>query len=163
MDLLSLLRTLGGLAVVLGLLAGALWAVRRYDIKLPGRIGGGPVRRLELVERLAIDGKRTVALIRRDGCEHLVLLDPAGAVVIEGGVGHERVARGDDAAAEPAPEPEPVAKPVSFAAAVDALKAVGPAPGDDMVPFREALTRIQEKARRMRASAVAAAVSESDA
>ena len=41
MDLLSLLRMLGGLAIVLGMLAGALWIVRRYNIKLPGRIAGG--------------------------------------------------------------------------------------------------------------------------
>jgi hypothetical protein len=83
MDLLALLRTLGGLGLVLGLLAGALWAVRRYDLKLPGRVSATRRKRVELVERLAIDAKRSVALIRRDGCEHLILIGPDGDVVIE--------------------------------------------------------------------------------
>jgi len=150
MDLLSLLRTLGGLGVVLGLLAGALWAVRRYDIKLPGRVGGGAARRLDVVERLAIDGKRSVALIRRDGCEHLVLLDPAGAVVIEGGIGRDLAMPLD----EPLKAHAPVVQPKSFSPAATASEPV-PAPSaaeDDIVPFQEALSRIQERARRMRAS-----------
>ena len=86
MDMLSLLRTLGGLGVVLGLLAGALWVVRRYDVRLLGRIGGGAARRLKLVERLTVDAKRSVALIRRDGFEHLIFIDPAGAVIVESGI-----------------------------------------------------------------------------
>ena len=60
MDMLSVLRTIGSLGIVLGGLAGALWLVRRYDIKLPGRAYGAS-RRLELVERLAIDPRRSVA------------------------------------------------------------------------------------------------------
>jgi len=86
MDLLSLLRTLGGLAVVLGLLAGALWLVRRYDLRLPGRAIGARDRRLELLETLPIDGRRMVALLRRDGREHLVLIAPEGHLILESGV-----------------------------------------------------------------------------
>jgi hypothetical protein len=86
MDILPMLRTLGALGVVLGMLAGALWAVRRYDIKLPGRVAGTGRKRIELVERLAVDGKRSVALIRRDGCEHLVLIGPDGHAVLETGI-----------------------------------------------------------------------------
>ena len=86
MDLLSLLRTLGALGVVLGLLAGALWAIRRWDIKLPGRVAAGTGRRVELVERLPLDARRSVALIRRDGREHLILLGPEGGVILEAGI-----------------------------------------------------------------------------
>lgn len=86
MDLLSLLRTLGGLGIVLGLLAGTLWLVRRYDIKLPGRVGGAHDRRLALVERVAVDAKRSLVLVRRDGCEHLLFLDPNGTIVVETGI-----------------------------------------------------------------------------
>lgn len=81
-----MLRTLGALGMVLGMLAGALWAVRRYDIKLPGRVGASGRKRVELVERLAVDAKRSVALIRRDGCEHLVLIGPDGHAVLETGI-----------------------------------------------------------------------------
>ena len=85
MTILPLLRMFGALALVLGGLAGALWAVRRYDLRLPGRIGAAPRRdrRLELVERLTIDPRRSVLLVRRDGREHLLLIAPEGHLVIE--------------------------------------------------------------------------------
>jgi len=83
MDLLSVTRTLGGLGIVLGILWGALWLVRRYDIQLPGRTGMARRSRLELVERLALDPRRSVALLRRDGKEHLILIAPEGHLVIE--------------------------------------------------------------------------------
>ncbi len=83
MDLLSVTRTLGGLGMVLGILWGALWLVRRYDIQLPGRTGMARRSRLELVERLALDPRRSVALLRRDGKEHLILIAPEGHLVIE--------------------------------------------------------------------------------
>lgn len=86
MDLFALLRTLGGLAFVLGLLTAALWVVRRYDIKLPGRVGAGSGKRLELIERLPLDGRRSAALIRRDGREHLILIGPDGTTIVEAGI-----------------------------------------------------------------------------
>ncbi|WP_380874077.1 hypothetical protein ACFB49_45630 [Sphingomonas sp. DBB INV C78] len=95
MDFLSLLRTLGSLGIVLGLLWGALWAVRRYDLKLPGSLMGSlgglmgqnaAPRRVEVIERLAIDTRRSVALIRRDNKEHLVMITPEGLLMIEAGI-----------------------------------------------------------------------------
>ncbi|MFV0623220.1 flagellar biosynthetic protein FliO [Sphingomonas sp. ac-8] len=130
MDVLSLLRTLGGLGIVLGLLWGALWLVRRYDIKLPGRIGGAAERRLELVERVAVDAKRSVVLIRRDDREHLLFIDPAGTVVVEAGI-----ARSASAAAAPAAE----------SAEMHDTSATAP-----LATFREALDRIQARKRRVR-------------
>lgn len=102
MDAFALLRTIGSLAIVLAMLAGALWVVRRYDIKLPGRIGGSSVRRVELVERLAIDPKRSVALIRRDGREHLILIAPDGHVMIESGISRDGAVSAAVAAEPPA-------------------------------------------------------------
>ncbi|TDW65304.1 flagellar protein FliO/FliZ [Novosphingobium sp. PhB55] len=93
MDFLSLLRTIGALGVVLGMLVGALWVVRRYDLKLPqkwlnGRLFAGmgqarPDRRLELIERLAIDPRRSVVLIRRDYREISLLISPEGVVMLD--------------------------------------------------------------------------------
>lgn len=110
MDVLPLLRMIGALGLLLGLMTGALWAVRRYDIKLPGRIGGAARRRVELIERVSLDAKRSVALIRRDGREHLVLLAPEGAVLLEGGIVPEAPARPfaeqvEEVRAGPVPEP----------------------------------------------------------
>jgi flagellar protein FliO/FliZ len=70
-DLLALLRTLGALGTVLGMLAGALWLVRRYDIKLPGRVAVDARRRVAVVERSAIDARRSVLLIAPEG--HVVI------------------------------------------------------------------------------------------
>lgn len=103
MDILSMLRTLGALGMVLGMLAGALWMVKRYDIKLPGRVSTTGRKRVELVERLSLDPKRSVALIRRDGHEHLVLIGPEGSATLETGI----VAP----PAVPAPEPVKVTMP----------------------------------------------------
>ena len=107
MDPLALLRTLGALGIVLGLLAGALWGVRRFDIKLPGRIGAHDGRRLAIVERLAIDAKRSVALIRRDDIEHLVLLSPEGVLVIDTPIAPPAAPRGDAPAVDVAVTPPP--------------------------------------------------------
>lgn len=83
MEILSVMRTLGALTVVLGLLAGALWVVRRYDLRLPGSVGGHSGRRLELVERLGIDQRRSAVLLRLDGHEHLIILSPEGHLMVE--------------------------------------------------------------------------------
>lgn len=90
MDFLSLLRTVATLALLIGLLTGALWAVRRFDLKLPGRLiaGGNGPRRLELAERLPIDARRSVILVRKDGQDHLVLLAPEGVLLLNGGRAH---------------------------------------------------------------------------
>ncbi|WP_077228563.1 flagellar biosynthetic protein FliO [Sphingomonas hengshuiensis] len=111
MDIFSMVRTLGALGLVLGMLAGSLWAVRRYDLKLPGRIAGGRGKRVELVERLTVDAKRSVALIRRDGCEHLILMGPEGHAMIETGITTAPTTPAQAVASppQPAPQPEPVA------------------------------------------------------
>ncbi len=83
MDGLVLIRTFGALALLLGLLSGALWAVRRFDIRLPGAVTRQPERRLELVERLGIDQRRSAILIRRDDREHLLIISPEGHVMVE--------------------------------------------------------------------------------
>ena len=84
----AILRMLGSLGLVLGLLGGALWAVRRFDLRLPGHASGarGAIGRVQLVEKIALDTRRAVILIRRDSVEHLLLVGPEGTVVVEGPV-----------------------------------------------------------------------------
>lgn len=85
MEWLALLRMLGALLVVLAMLVGALWVVRRYDLRLPMRMIGeeSMPRRLHLVERLPIDSRRAVLLIRCDETEHLLLIGPDHAAPID--------------------------------------------------------------------------------
>lgn len=122
MTILALLRMFGALAIVLGLLAGSLWAVRRFNLRLPGRIGGGGVdeRRLAVVERLSVDPKRSLLLVRRDNVEHLVLMAPEGNVVLSAPRAEApelRIAR--------TPAPQPVVALPSFDAEADGSEGVG--------------------------------------
>lgn len=88
MDALSLLRMLGALMVVLGALVCTLWAVKRYDLTLPRKwlekLGNaGPDKRLQVVERLAVDQRRSLVLLRRDDTEFSVLIGPEGVTVLD--------------------------------------------------------------------------------
>jgi len=69
------------LLAIVFLLLGFAWVSRRFG--LAGRILPSSKRRLAVIEALALDNRRRVVLLRRDGVEHLVLLSPDSAVVIE--------------------------------------------------------------------------------
>ncbi|HET8729431.1 MAG TPA: flagellar biosynthetic protein FliO [Alphaproteobacteria bacterium] len=87
MDSIQYLRFLAALAFVLALIAVIAWAARRWG--LLGAVaarGRGQARRLELVEAMALDAKRRLVLVRRDGVEHLVLLGINGDLLIESGI-----------------------------------------------------------------------------
>jgi flagellar protein FliO/FliZ len=83
MELIDFGRYLAALLLVLGLLGAAALAARRYG--LPGIARGVTTRRLSVVETLMIGPRHRLYLLRRDGVEHLVLLGPQGASVIEAG------------------------------------------------------------------------------
>lgn len=104
MDAYSIVRTLGALGLTLGLLFAALWLVRRFNLRLPGQVGGAGIKRVELVERTALDSKRSIALLRRDGREHLILLSPEGNLVIESGIRTDAADRKAQAEREAAAE-----------------------------------------------------------
>jgi flagellar protein FliO/FliZ len=69
---------------ILALLAAFAWLVRRYGVG--GRPVSGAKRRLAIVEVAPLDSKRRLILLRRDQTEHLVLLGPDSALLIESGV-----------------------------------------------------------------------------
>jgi len=84
MDLLDLARYLGALLLVLGLVGLAGLGARRFG--LPGLAKPASARRLKIVETLMISPRQRLALVRRDGVEHLVMIGPDGATVIEAGI-----------------------------------------------------------------------------
>lgn len=84
MDLIDIARYLGALMLVLGLVGAAGLAARRYG--LPGVMAGSASRRLAVVETLMLDARHKLVLLRRDGLEHLVLVGPQGASVVENGI-----------------------------------------------------------------------------
>jgi flagellar protein FliO/FliZ len=82
MDPIDYLHFLAALAFVLGLIALAALAARRW------RLGASPARaarRLAVVEVLPIDPRRKLVLVRCDRREHLLLLGQDGNRLIAGG------------------------------------------------------------------------------
>lgn len=84
MDLIDIARYLGALMLVLALLGFAALAARRYGI--PGVTSGTAVRRIAVVETLMIGPRHKIFLLRRDDREHLILVGPQGASVVESGI-----------------------------------------------------------------------------
>lgn len=82
MDPIDALRAIGALILVLGLILGLAWAVRRYG----GRIGmTGPQQRtadLRVVEFRTLDMRRKLAVVQWGDREHLLCIGPAGDCVI---------------------------------------------------------------------------------
>lgn len=94
------------LAFVLALILAAAWLFRRFGrgrVNAPRR-GSGSMRRLAVVEAVAIDTRRRMVLVRRDNREHLLILGPQGETVVETGI---RIPGADADADADAEEDEP--------------------------------------------------------
>ncbi len=90
--------------VVFGVLALALWLVRRFGGE---RLGNGGARgrqpRLAVIDAANVDGRRKLVLVRRDNVEHLLMIGGPSDVVIE-----PNIVRAAAAPREmPAPRPLP--------------------------------------------------------
>lgn len=86
MDLDTYFRFLLALIFVLGLIGGLTWAARRFGFGGQLTPNAGKNARLSVVEVKVLDSRRKLVLLRRDGCEHLVLLGPNQDVVVEAGI-----------------------------------------------------------------------------
>lgn len=78
------------LVLVLGLILGLAWLVRRFGLAGALALPAGKERRLQLVEVLSLDARRRLVLVRRDQTEHLLLLGVNEAIVVERGIGADR-------------------------------------------------------------------------
>jgi flagellar protein FliO/FliZ len=112
MDLVNIARFILSFVVVIGLLGGLAWILRRYGTgRITAAAGKG---RLGVVEVAIVDAKRRLVLIRRDDVEHLILLSPTSELVVETGIassaGGDRFAdslKTAQGAAAPTPTSEP--------------------------------------------------------
>jgi flagellar protein FliO/FliZ len=84
MDVVDVARYLGALVLVLALVGLAGLAARRYG--LGTLVQGTTARRLGVVETLMLGPRHKLYLLRRDGAQHLVLVGPQGANLIESGI-----------------------------------------------------------------------------
>lgn len=120
MDLVGYLQFVAALALVLGLIGGLAWLVKRSGVAgslVPTSARRGAGRRLGIVEVLPLDPRRKLVLVRCDDREHLLLLGhgPAPDLVIAAGA----------APAEPGSDAGE-AEPSGFA---EALEQAGAQPG----------------------------------
>lgn len=85
MDVTVYLRFIASLVLVLGLALVVLWALRRFNIG--GMVARpGARRRLTVVETMAVDSRRRLLLVRRDGVEHLLMIGGPQDLVVERGI-----------------------------------------------------------------------------
>jgi flagellar protein FliO/FliZ len=86
MEFTTYLQFVVALILVIGLILGLAWIMKRFG--LMGSLQGamGRKRRLAVIESAALDGRNRVVLLRRDNVEHLVLVGPNTSQVIESGV-----------------------------------------------------------------------------
>lgn len=73
------------LVFVLGLVLALGWVLKRSGISGQAMVGKG--KRLGVVETAFLGPKHRLILVRRDTVEHLVLIGPNHAEVIESGIG----------------------------------------------------------------------------
>ncbi|WP_242469936.1 flagellar biosynthetic protein FliO [Rhodospirillum rubrum] len=78
----SYLRFVLALVFVLGLIFALAYLLRRAGGGMMG-LSRRAARRLSVVEATALDPKRRLVLVRRDGVEHLLLVGGATDVVVE--------------------------------------------------------------------------------
>jgi flagellar protein FliO/FliZ len=77
------LRFAAALVAVIALIGLLAWIARRLGLGGASTARVGRSRRLGLVETASLDAKVRLVLVRRDDVEHLILLAPDGARVVE--------------------------------------------------------------------------------
>lgn len=77
----ALCRAVSALGGVLILLAAGVWLLQRRGGA--GLRGHGPVGRLAMTSRLALDTRIRLVLVRRDTVEHLLAVGPSGVQLLE--------------------------------------------------------------------------------
>ncbi|MHA7871560.1 MAG: FliO/MopB family protein [Hyphococcus sp.] len=78
---IEIMRILFGLVAVIGLIAASAYLARKLGL---AAVSGGlsKMRRLSIVETIAIDARRRAVIIKCDDAEHLVILGANGETVV---------------------------------------------------------------------------------
>lgn len=84
MDLKTFLYVIFAIVIVLALIAGVAWAVRRFaSDRLGGHGHRGRMPRLAVIDAAPVDSRRKLVLIRRDNVEHLLMIGGPSDIVVE--------------------------------------------------------------------------------
>jgi hypothetical protein len=99
--------------IVLGLIGGTAWAVRRFGA---GRLGASSARgrqpRLAVIDYATVDTRRRLILVRRDNIEHLLMIGGPTDVVVESNIVRAAATATRDVPVARAPEALPRAMPL---------------------------------------------------
>ncbi|WP_267550763.1 flagellar biosynthetic protein FliO [Rhizobium rhizogenes] len=76
----------GGVGIALLVLIGILWVLRNRAPSPFVRGGKNRQPRLQVLDAAAVDARRRLVLIRRDGVEHLIMIGGPTDIVIESGI-----------------------------------------------------------------------------
>lgn len=82
---LYILKFVAAFALVMGLMLGLAWVMKRAGLGGKSFLPGGK-RRLAIVEQLPLDHRRRLMIIRRDDRDHLIIVGPDGHLVVEGNI-----------------------------------------------------------------------------
>ena len=87
MDASDFIRFAAALVFVLALIGAGAFGLRALGLTPQmGKLRIGSKRRLAVVETLHLDPKRRLAIVSRDGVEHLILLGAQSETVIEANI-----------------------------------------------------------------------------
>lgn len=86
MDFSVYVRFVVVLILVIGLILGFAWIMRRFGFGGVMQGALGRKRRVAVIEATTLDARHRVFLVRRDDVEHLVLVGPNTSQVIERGI-----------------------------------------------------------------------------
>lgn len=107
MSLVEILRAFFGLSIVIGLILGLAYVLRRYApalmTKLQAQRGA---KRLQVIETLVLDPARRLVLVRLDNAERLILLGE-GRELGAPGDGPRRSVQSDSLPVSTAPSVDP--------------------------------------------------------
>jgi flagellar protein FliO/FliZ len=138
------LKMLFAFIVVFGLLALALWLVRRFGgERLANATTRGRQPRLAVIDAATVDGRRRLVLVRRDNVEHLLMIGGPTDVVIEPNIVRAAGAPREMAAARPLPAGDTLPRAVPLGEGSMWPLQPEPAPRSEPLPRPEPAPRPQ--------------------
>jgi len=130
-----------GLILVVGLIWAIAWLVQRVAAeRFGGAAGRGRQPRLAVVDKAAIDGRRSLMIVRRDNVEHLLMIGGPTDVVVESNIVRAMGAPRDREVPAPrtTPASDTLTRPVPLGE--DTLWPLQPQPEINHRPQRTAVT-----------------------
>lgn len=71
------------LAIVVGLMGGLAFLLKKLGIATEARLKSGNENRLKIIESIPLDARRRLVILRRDDQDHVVILGPNSETVLE--------------------------------------------------------------------------------